>query len=230
MSPSPHRHHAAPTTNVWPVTGTSERWRLSGSSAVLGEVRDPAVDLACWQRSLPDEVTEGLARWAPRLQAPFDGILSPEDSVALVLEGCEEPLRSWLRMDIWRLLSAFTRETEVERAHVSFGAVRDDRCRKFHVDYHLYRLITTYLGPGTQWATREVAETLHPSDCPCDEPVPEGQVQEDQVHHASAGDVLLFKGMGHPNAPRTLHRSPPIPDATVTRIVLVFSTLPSTRA
>ena len=29
--------------------------------------------------------------------------------------------------------------------------VRTDSCRKFHADYVTARLITTYLGEGTQW-------------------------------------------------------------------------------
>jgi len=206
----------------------SPAWRVSALPSVLDEILVPSVNLTCWQRAIPSGTAASLAEWASLGGAPFEATLSAgRYNLAPAVLGLQEPLRSWLLMDMAGLLGRFVCLAGADRFRLSFGAVRNDRCRKFHVDYHRYRLITTYAGQGTEWLPNEAVcrEALnHPSDCPCDA---NKEIVRDpgSVHRARAGDVLLMKGAGYDSVLGAVHRSPPIEGSGGARVVLVASTV-----
>jgi hypothetical protein len=110
---------------------------------------------------------------------------------------------------------------------ISFGAVTGDQCRKFHADYQRLRLITTYLGPGTEWLPEHAVRRdalVEPPACPA---TANQLIVRDpsQVRRAHAGDVLLLRG--HDGVTGTalsaVHRSPPIEALGKMRVVLVAS-------
>lgn len=77
--------------------------------------------------------------------------------------------------------------------------VTDDACRKFHKDETGFRLITTYLGRGTQWRGSDMSE-----------------IQEMQTF-----DIGMLLGERAGREGRILHRSPPIEGTGESRLVLV---------
>ena len=87
--------------------------------------------------------------------------------------------------------------------------VTTDSCRKFHADYVKARLITTYVGTGTQWIegadVARVAKGAEPS----------------RINTLNACDVGLFKGKMWTQSP-AIHRSPPIEDSGERRLTLVL--------
>jgi hypothetical protein len=166
--------------------------------------------------------------WAKRFPAEFDESVSmPNYDLSAATRGLAEPARTWLTMDIAILLARLAHLADARRLRVSFGAVRTDQCRKFHVDYVRYRLVTTYVGPGTEWVPDEAVrrEALdHPPDCPCDankEIVREASA----IRHAVPGEVIVMKGARHPNHRGAVHRSPPIEGTGRVRVVLIASTV-----
>jgi hypothetical protein len=136
--------------------------------------------------------------------------------------------RAWLRQDISRLLCRVCVLAEVAEARVFFGVIRDDQCRKFHVDAVRLRLVTTYVGPGTEWVPSEAVDRdalaraiPHPAQA-------NTAIVRDprEVRRASPGDVLALKGSRHPDAASggAVHRSPPIEhDAGALRVALVLT-------
>jgi hypothetical protein len=186
------------------------------------------VNLVSWRRELPGGLDAHLVEWAKRFPAEFDESVSmPNYDLSAATRGLAEPARTWLTMDIAILLARLAHLADARRLRVSFGAVRTDQCRKFHVDYVRYRLVTTYVGPGTEWVPDEAVrrEALdHPPDCPCDankEIVREASA----IRHAVPGEVIVMKGARHPNHRGAVHRSPPIEGTGRVRVVLIASTV-----
>lgn len=208
------------------VAATS--WRTSPDPGVLDQIHRPEVNLVCWNRRLPSGVDERLAAWASRLPADFDEVAPVANlDLAAATGGLDEPLRGWLTEDLAVLLARFASLAQASRLRVSFGAVRSDQCRKFHVDYVRYRLISTYAGPGTEWVpddavSREAVGRKGSSPCKANrEIVPSASA----VRHAAAGDVLVMKGARHECRRGAVHRSPPIEASGKVRVLLVASTV-----
>jgi hypothetical protein len=204
-------------------------YRLGTVSSVLAAVREPGVLLAGWERRIPVEIAalldarrvgerdffEGHADAAH--PALFDEVLAELDPVA----------RAWLADDVVGLVTRFAAVARSARVRIGLGAVHGDQCRKFHADMHRYRLITTYVGPGTEWVPEDAVDRAameHPPDCPCDA---NREIVRDAaaVRCAAAGDVLVMRGSLAPGGLGAVHRSPPIEAEGLARIVLVVTTV-----
>jgi hypothetical protein len=110
-----------------------------------------------------------------------------------------------LLTDITQLVHRFMTLMQCDAVRVRVEGVTTNACKKLHADYTDLRLITTYAGPGTDYAPHG------DGDC-CLERVP-------------AGAVALFKGRTfHPDHAPCFHRSPPIEGTDQRRLVLVIDT------
>jgi hypothetical protein len=186
------------------------------------------VNLVSWHRELPVGLDAQLVEWARRFPAQFDEIVAmPNYDLSAATRGLAEPARAWLTMDVAVLIARLAHLADARRLRVSLGAVRTDQCRKFHVDYVRYRLVTTYVGPGTEWVPdaavrREALD--HPPDCPCDA---NKEIVKDAsaIRYAVPGEVIVMKGALHPNSRGAVHRSPPIEGTGRVRVVLIASTV-----
>ena len=129
------------------------------------------------------------------------------------LEGLKEQLAELpdaLIADIAALANRFAELTGKSSLRIRLEGVTSNACKKVHADYTDVRLITTYAGPGTDYAPYG-----DPGCC---------------LERVPTGAVALFKGRlfarlvsedGH--AP-CLHRSPPIEGSGAARLVLVIDT------
>ncbi|MBM4375533.1 MAG: DUF1826 domain-containing protein [Deltaproteobacteria bacterium] len=186
------------------------------------------VNLVSWHRELPLGLDAQLVEWAERFPAKFDEVVAmPNYDLSAATRGLAEPARTWLTLDVAGLIARLSLLADARRLRVSLGAVRTDQCRKFHVDYVRYRLITTYVGPGTEWVPdaavrREALD--HPPDCPCDA---NKEIVQDAsaIRHAVPGEVIVMKGALHRNHHGAVHRSPPIEGTGRVRVVLVATTV-----
>lgn len=186
------------------------------------------VNLVSWHRELPVGLDAQLVEWAKRFPAQFDEIVAmPNYDLSAATRGLAEPARTWLTMDVAVLIARLAHLADARRLRVSLGAVRTDQGRKFHVGYVRYRLVTTYVGPGTEWVPdaavrREALD--HPPDCPCDA---NKEIVKDAsaIRHAVPGEVVVMKGALHPNHRGAVHRSPPIEGTGRVRVVLIVSTV-----
>ena len=219
---------AAPSCRPPPSVAPTldDGWRAAANPVVLSALTTSTVDLAVWRRPVPDQVTRTQATWAETKPAGFERLIAPtRDALAPAVAGLPVAARAWVHDDLADLIERLGSLAAAPRLRVWFGPVRGDQCRKFHVDYVRYRLITTYVGPGTEWVPPGAvarAALEHPPDCPCDANraiVPDGAA----VQHAAIGDVLVMKGALHPDGRGVVHRSPPIAGTGVTRVVLIAS-------
>ena len=88
------------------------------------------------------------------------------------------------------LVTAFLDQFDLQQARLRIEITRTQSCPKFHSDNVHIRLVTTYLGPTTEY---QYAGT-------------------NEIHTAPLGGLVFLKGHGHPNHRDTVHhRSPEVP-------------------
>ncbi|MDE1467168.1 DUF1826 domain-containing protein [Aurantiacibacter sp. D1-12] len=178
----------------------------------LAEIRKQECNLAIWQRH-------------PILQ-PFDFVLAEGLELRLTTElsvlrlrlectlpdglTAGEPQKVALIDDICSLAQHFGAILNQSALEVRLEVITTDACRKFHADYVTARLISTYVGRGTQWLDRLDAERVAAGDKPAN------------IQSLVAGDVGIFKGRLATKRP-AIHRSPPITGTGEARLLLVLN-------
>ncbi len=210
------------------ATASAESRRTCASLNGLDRLHRPDVNLVSVRRALPPWLGPSLTTWAREASASFDQILRTDRyDLGAATHGLPDDARFWMTADVAVLLGRFAQLTNASRLRVVFGAVRGYRCRKFHVDYVRFRLVTTYLGPGTEWLP-EHAVHRRALGQPVDDPRAANQaiVRDDSaVRRAGTGDVIAMKGALHTPGFGAVHRSPPIEGTGQLRVVLVASTV-----
>lgn len=107
------------------------------------------------------------------------------------------------------LYCSIIKDTAVD---VRIEFVTTDSCRKWHADYVTARLITTYVGTGTQWLEGADADRVKQGLEPL------------RINTLGAGDVGVFKGRLIEGEP-AIHRSPPIAGTGEKRLLVVLNPL-----
>ncbi len=186
--------------------------RISRSADVLSEIKQEACSLAIWQREPIAQIEQIMAPDARDLR--FNAALAslPEElEKALDAAGfVKHPARTKLVEDVAELARHYGAIMALDTLSVRLEIVTTDSCRKFHADYVPARLITTYVGSGTDWIEAEDAGRVRNGLAPR------------QINSLSAGEVGLFKGKlgwGEP----IIHRSPPIAGTGERRLLLVLN-------
>jgi hypothetical protein len=185
---------------------------LSTAPSILERIAQTECNLAIWQR-------HSVIDWNPLLEgAPRDirfdtsrADLAERFAAALPRNGFGAPhLHRALTEDVVLLAGLFSSALGIADLEVRFEIVTTDSCRKFHADYVAARLITTYVGPGTQWLSSEDAARVR-----------EGK-EPSRIEQMAAGDVGIFKGRLAGDHP-AIHRSPPIATSPGPRLLLVLN-------
>lgn len=92
--------------------------------------------------------------------------------------------------DLIHLVDTFLDQFDLEEARLRIEITRTQSCPKFHCDNLNVRLVTTYLGPTTEYQ----------------------YAGENKTHIASLGGLVFLKGHKHPTFGDTVHhRSPEVP-------------------
>lgn len=197
-------------------------WVQGDHAQLLSSVERDSCHTAVWRRDLAPAVLACARRLCDE---GVDVTVSPEDLGRALPDG---PNRDLFIADVQALARRFA-PLAGEPFEVHLGTVTTDKCRKFHVDHYQLRLVTTYVGRGTEW-------------------IPEEHVQRDALaarglgvdafnqavaspHHIrrlAVGDVLLMKGRGWKKGPQAglggpIHRSPPIEHEGTRRLVLTMT-------
>lgn len=100
--------------------------------------------------------------------------------------------------------------THIGSSEIAIRIDQTDRtmCPKFHVDRCELRMVTTYVGPGTEWVPESGVnrEALNQRDQTNDDIVPD----TDAIQRLPTFSVAVTRGVGDPNVPSRglVHRSP----------------------
>lgn len=179
---------------------------------VFSAIREEGCNLAIWQRA-------PFADFAPLADGDPQNLrftCNPEALPGQLAEGLvqggyggDAALHRALIDDAANLARRYAAVMELSRIEVRLEVVRTDSCRKFHADYVTARLITTYVGQGTDWLDEHEAARVAAGGAP------------HLINRLAAFDVGLFKGKLATSRP-AIHRSPPIAGTGAARLLLVF--------
>lgn len=185
---------------------------ISHSADRLKRVKDADCNLAIWQRT-PIEGLHNMLTARPRdirFTAPI-AQFSQALKERLSEHGfADHPSRGWLLGDAAMLADRFATIMGLPAVEMRLEMVKTNSCSKFHADYVRARLITTYIGIGTQWLDQQNAEASAQGRTP------------QTIHTMNAGDVGIFKGKLATDHP-AIHRSPPIEGTGEARLLLVLN-------
>jgi len=188
----------------------------SSSPSVLKEVLEPDCNLSIWERDFSADLG-GLLDGEPR-DVRFDSNLEQlpnrlknKLSVSGFADG---PARTVLVADVLKIAWFYGDILGTDEMEVRLEVVTTNSCRKWHADYVKARLITTYLGTGTQWLDRDAAAQVKRGSDP------------DNFGQMAIGDVGIFKGKLATETP-AIHRSPPIQGTGERRLLLVLNPVES---
>jgi hypothetical protein len=174
--------------------------RLAADPAVLGAIADPECNLAVWQRPAIADFTPLTAGTPADLRFTSTPHALAADLNRALGEagfGGGTALHAALVEDAAQLARLFCDAMDLARFELRLELVRTDSCRKFHADYVTARLITTYVGEGTDWIDPQDAARIAAGGTP------------QRVHRLAPFDVGVFKGKLASENP-AIHRSPPI--------------------
>jgi hypothetical protein len=180
-------------------------------------------------RRLPGKAAAYLARAAQGEveRVEFEVLDGRLDGAALTSGLPAGRERAWVRRDVERWGRRLVELTGLPRYHASFGPITTDKCKKFHVDYVMLRLLVTYAGPGTEIAPDEIVRRKaleEPAHCHIE--ANEAILRDPSgVIRANAGDVVVLKGNAWPGNEGlgVVHRSPPVEDRGLRRLVLTLT-------
>ncbi|RAS29546.1 MULTISPECIES: DUF1826 domain-containing protein [unclassified Pseudomonas] len=174
---------------------------------VLTEIFQDGVNLAVWQRRLPAQI-EDFASLAVSLgQSLADQRVldvnehEPPQLPGLLQEAADLQGYEGFVADVKWLVSAYTCLLGARRVGLRLRVLQGAMCPRFHVDNVPLRLLTTYVGPGSEWLEEGVVERvgLHLAAAPVD-----------NIRSLKPGEVAVLKGekwLGNEGA-GLIHRSP----------------------
>ena len=187
--------------------------RCADTPDVLGAIREADCSLAIWERAAFADFA-ALTDGSPHdLRFTCDVAALPmllKQGLAQNGYGGDAALHAALIADAAMLAERFCAAMELATFELRLEVVRTDSCRKFHADYVTARLITTYVGEGTDWLDEADAARVAAGHAP------------ERIHRLAPFDVGLFKGKLATDHP-AIHRSPPIEGTGAARLLLVLN-------
>lgn len=177
------------------------------SPQVLAEILQDGVNLAAWQRRLPAQVADFST-----VLLSLDPLLADERVIDVderhppqlpgLLPGAADlhGYESFVADVAW-LVAAYTCLLGARRIGLRLRVLEGAMCPRFHVDKVPLRLLTTYIGAGSEWLKEEAIDRGQ---------LRTAQPAVDNIQRLQAGEVAILKGekwLGNEGA-GLVHRSP----------------------
>lgn len=189
-------------------------------------ILEPSRNIVTVPRPLPSLVAEALNAVCGGEPFAREARVDVGDTdVGALIEPVQDGLaRRYLEREITEHVQAFGTVMRRRHLHARLSIVVDDACRKLHSDFVSIRLLCTYAGPGTEWVANEdvVRENLSRVDVDMETANRSVLRHPNAVRRCAPGEVILLKGDAYDgNEGRgAVHRSPPIHDLGLRRLVL----------
>ncbi|MDP1563096.1 MAG: DUF1826 domain-containing protein [Pirellulaceae bacterium] len=182
-----------------PIVGSVSQSVTAWNSTELTELKSGSADILVLERANLPNMVEAV-RLAPI--AEYRAQVTLRNAATKIELGVSELklANSGFADDVTSLVRSFV--TEFDRSSVSLRIeiVNTQSCPKFHCDNVYIRLVTTYVGPCTEYQYAE----------------------ESEVRVAGLGSLVFLKGHKHPtHRDSVYHRSPAVPPGTKRLCVVI---------
>ncbi len=192
------------------------------TAAVFNSWGNELTSLAMWCRQPPADISsyldelqlDRMTGWRKSFDAQIAGSVIAEAMADS--EFAQPELTSFLATDMVRLTRIFATTTGTGQIEARLDVIRNDACRRYHVDSYPERLAVTYVGPGTVAVPR-----CHGEHARIEQENYAGPVIEIPPFWVS-----LFAGE-QPGRPGLVHRSPKIKGTQHVRLFFCVNAAPS---
>jgi hypothetical protein len=205
----------------------TRRTVISDDVSCLPEIYQDDVNMAIWNRALDPLLRASVTRLVMTDPSFQIGLMTtPRSAYKSLIKALPNSNSNVLAEDITCLVDMFSCLFEVEHVGLRLTVLRGAMCPRFHVDKVPCRLISTYVGPGTQWLEHQTVDRskLGPSACPESDHQRGTYTSEQDIRVVQSGAVGLLKGEawdGNEGA-GLVHRSPSVEGASRLLLTLDF--------
>ncbi len=189
----------------------------------LIRINDKSTNLVVWPRDVKPTLRKWLDQelWNTLPSEPFRLTVQSIRRILTdrVVRHCptNSPGRRMFIDDLIMLTTRFAAISDMKKMTARLVPITDRPDGRFHVDCIAQRLLTTYVGHGTEWIDGDMLGDTAPVDRPSDSQATDANPVITQLSRFS---VALFKGSRHSAATRPLvHRSPATPGPTGKRLL-----------
>ena len=190
----------------------------------LSKITNPGTSLIIWERNLDQSLINWLSKMSAD-QLPSGRVLTDRQNIRDAIKtffsnskNDDKIKETLLANDIALLAEKYAEITNSNKIDIRLDVIQNDACWKFHLDRVNYRLVTTYIGEGTQYVSPKNADDALEKQTDYNGP----------IEKISEQDVAIFKGSinetGKDEAHKGIvHRSPPIKEKEGTRLLLCIN-------
>ena len=138
---------------------------VGSARSILKSIQGPAINLAIWQRRIPEDIADAIDAAGPDSFAYVDDRFDAGEGAAVLASWLETsrlsgPLGSWLVRDIEALVEETARLGGAARVRLKIETLTNTKCSRFHCDMTLVRLISAYHGAGTEFVADSIADDV----------------------------------------------------------------------
>lgn len=191
--------------------GSFGHWAIGDEVDTLPRIFEDNVNIAVMRRGLSEALTSSAmaqCQTQKAWQVAWLGQPGEELKADLLRQLPHPEAAEILVEDIKTLAEAMACLFGTDSVGIRLRLLDAAMCPRFHCDNLPVRLVTTYVGPGSEWLP-EAAINRAGLGAPCSEK-PEIVVDSEAVHQLQAGDLALLKGSGWVGNEMSglVHRSP----------------------
>ncbi|WP_434986588.1 DUF1826 domain-containing protein [Vreelandella zhaodongensis] len=193
-----------------------------GDISVLPRIFEERINIAILQRTLPAEIAISANAQCQTSRAwQYAWLGSPSDDFKMDLRRqLPEPAAGEALVDdVATIAEAIAYLFETETVGIRLRLLTAAMCPRFHCDNLPVRLVTTYVGPGSEWLPEYAINRAGLGAPKPDRP--DIITDDTAIQRLSAGDIALIKGSGWEGCEEhgLVHRSPSLEQGQ-TRLLL----------
>lgn len=203
----------------------TEHYRYASNLSELDLINNEDVNIAVYQRDADSELMHYAKQLVDTGFPPLNASVRDNDFEPLFDEHFSQLSNKYslghqlLKSDIEELITAFFKICHTSSVKVFFGIIDTDMCRRFHIDFYELRMISTYVGQGTQWLSNDNVNFKALNNLELLEGIAK---DEDKINQLEENDVAILKGALYTNTKVNgiVHKSPPIKSLGQKRLML----------
>tara|TARA_Y100000996_G_scaffold212224_1_gene166683 strand:- start:1749 stop:2459 length:711 start_codon:yes stop_codon:yes gene_type:complete len=131
---------------------------FTDSSLELSEIYKEEINILVWQRIINDKLLKaGEYILSRHPELAISEVVKPEEIEKILIEEIDSSHEvACISKDISKIVKIFCTLFNVNSVWLRLDAIDKPMCPRFHADYLKCRLVSTYIGPATQWIPHDL--------------------------------------------------------------------------